>query len=128
VSSGSLCSLQNIFDVRGLWIWKSQEYLKTYGIGLLDNMDEAMALAKSGQPLENLAWAINGNFTTKRGTKWYKHGIHRSEYVDGVYKGLKKIVDDGLENGISPEEIALRLRKQLEEWRSLLERGKHFWY
>jgi hypothetical protein len=47
-------------------------------------MDEAMALAKSGQPLDNLAWAISGNFITKRGTKWYKHDIHGSEYVDGV--------------------------------------------
>ena len=67
---------------------------------MLDNMDEATALAKSGQPLDNLAWAISGNFITKRGTKWYKHGIHGSEYVDGVYKGLIKIVDDGLENGL----------------------------
>ena len=91
-------------------------------------MDEATALAKSGQPLDNLAWAISGNFITKRGTKWYKHGIHGSEYVDGVYKGLKKIVDDGLEHGLSPEEIAMSIRQQLEKWRVELEAGRQFWY
>jgi hypothetical protein len=87
-----------------------------------------MALAKSGQPLDNLAWAINGNVKTKRGTPWYKHGIHGEEYVDGVYKGLKKIVDDGIRDRLTSAEIASKLRKQLEKWRVQLERGEHFWY
>lgn len=113
---------------RAWYVWESQQILKKYGINLLDDMSAAIAKARAGEKLHNLAWAINGNFTLKNGKQWYKYGIHSREYARAVYNGLKKIVDEGLRDGDTAEQIAAAIQKQLDDWRIVLERGGHFWY
>lgn len=108
---------------RAWYVWESQQILKKYGINLLDDMSAAIAKARAGEKLHNLAWAINGNFTLKNGKQWYKYGIHSREYARAVYNGLKKIVDEGLRDGDTAEQIAAAIQKQLDDWAHCVREG-----
>lgn len=117
---------------RAWYVSDSQRLLKEYGVDLLDDLPSALAKARAGKEnLSNLAWAINGNFSYfKNGvkTRWYRFGIHSTEYTAAVYKGLKQIVDEGIRKKLSKAEVAAKIQLQLDEWRKVLEAGGQFWY
>lgn len=99
-------------------VWHSSSRRSASGIGEGQN----------GETLSNLAWAINGNFNLKNGRQFYKCGIHLLEYTRAVYQGLEKLIAKGLADGLTTVEIAALIRKQLDDWRVMLENGKQFWY
>ena len=105
-------------------IWKSQEYLREYGIDVLDDHAKAMLSAADGDELWNLAWAINSNVQRANGKDWYKFAIHSPQYTKAVHDGLEKIVTEGAAEGaaegLSKAQIRARIQKQLLQWRKTL--------
>jgi hypothetical protein len=109
---------------------KAQAILAKYGIDLLDgNSKRALAtglstaaarikaLAKIGDPLDNLCWAIrNADF-------YGPHGLHSEVAQNEVYELLKAAVKEGGTH----TQIRARLQDALHKMRRSLEKGEGFW-